>query len=50
LGQFHDLVSRYGQRPVNHLFNLSIADNFTDYTPGGLDFPGTRHSQKCRVG
>ena len=50
LGQFHEIVSGYGQRLVNHLFKLSIVDDFTDCTPYGLDFPATRHSQKCRVG
>ena len=28
-GQFHEIVSGYGQRPVDQLFNLGVRDDFT---------------------
>ena len=49
-GQFHEIVSGYGQGAVDHLFNLAIVDDFTDVAPYGLDFPASRHSQEGRVG
>ena len=50
LGQFHEILSRYGQGPVDQLFHLFDVDDFTHGAPHGPNFPASRHSQKCRVG